>query len=87
MLWIARNICFHHLVQTIKKYYCRPWQVNWLLCNIAADGLLKFILPKDLETVDLEVMTLTGVHIYKKDKNNLEKMILPSGVQEKICLL
>ena len=27
-------------------------------------------------TIDLEVMTLTGVHTYKKDKNNLEKMIL-----------
>ena len=36
-------------------------------------GLLKFVLPKDTVTVDLEVMTLTGVHVYKKDKNNLEK--------------
>ena len=35
--------------------------------------LLKFILPKDIVTVDLEVMILTGVHVYKKDKNNLEK--------------
>ena len=31
-------------------------------------GLLKFILPNDMVTVDLEVMTLTEVHIYKKDK-------------------
>ena len=37
------------------------------------EGLLKFILSKDTVTVDLEVMTLTGVHIYKKDKNNVEK--------------
>ena len=39
----------------------------------ACKGLLKFILPKDTVTVDLEVVTLTGVHIYKKDKNNVEK--------------
>ena len=36
-------------------------------------GLLKFILPKDTVMVGLEVMTLTGVHVYKKDKNNLKK--------------
>ena len=40
-------------------------------------GLLKFVLPKDIVTVYLEVMTLTGVHTYKKDKNNLEKQFFP----------
>ena len=30
------------------------------------EGLLKFILPYDTVIVDLEVMTLTGVHVYKK---------------------
>ena len=39
----------------------------------SCSGLLKFVLPKDTVTVDLEVMTLTGVHVYKKDMNNLEK--------------
>ena len=39
-------------------------------------GLLKFILLIDIVTVDLEVMTLTGVHIYKKDKNNVENDFL-----------
>ena len=39
----------------------------------SCDGLLKFVLPKDIVTVDLEVMTLTRVHTYKKDRNNLEK--------------
>ena len=38
----------------------------------SCDGLLKFVFPKDTVTVDLEVMTLTGVCIYKKDTNNLE---------------
>ena len=28
-------------------------------------------------TVDLEVMSLTGVHIYKKDKNIIEKQFYP----------
>ena len=32
-----------------------------------------FILPKEIVTVDLEVMTLTGVHVYNKDKNDIEK--------------
>ena len=43
----------------------------------SCDRLLKFTLPKDTVTVDLEVMTLTGIHTLKKNKNNLEKMILP----------
>ena len=71
MLWIARNICFHHLVQTIQKYNCRPSKL--IAAQHPCKGQLKFILPNDMVTVDLEVMSLTGVHIYKKDKNNIEK--------------
>ena len=41
------------------------------------EGLLKFILLDDTVTVDLEVMTLTGVHIYRKDRNCSEKRFLP----------
>ena len=40
-------------------------------------GLLKFILPDDTVTVDLEVMTLTGVHVYRKDRNCSEKKVSP----------
>ena len=40
-------------------------------------GLLKFILPDDTGTVDLEVMTQTGIHIYRKDRNCSEKGFLP----------
>ena len=36
-------------------------------------GLLKFILPDDMVTVDLEVMTFTGGHVYKRDRNYIEK--------------
>ena len=37
------------------------------------EGLLKFILSNDTIAVDLEVMSLTGVHVYKKEKNEIEK--------------
>ena len=40
-------------------------------------GLLKFILPDDTVTVNLEVMTMTGVHIYRKDRHCCEKRFIP----------
>ena len=40
-------------------------------------GLLKFTLPDDTVTVDIEVMTLTGVHVYRKDRNSVEKRFFP----------
>ena len=41
------------------------------------EGLLKFILPDNIVTVDLEVMTVTGIHIYRKDRNCSKKSFLP----------
>ena len=38
---------------------------------------LKFILPDDMVTVDLEVITLTGADVYRKDRNCSEKRFLP----------
>ena len=38
---------------------------------------LKFIFLDDTVTVNLEVMTLTGVHIYRKDRNCSEKSFIP----------
>ena len=37
------------------------------------EGLLKIILPDDTVTIDLEVMILTGVQVYKRDRNCIEK--------------
>ena len=37
------------------------------------------MLPKDTVMVDLNVMTLTGFHIYKKDRYIFEKRFLPWG--------
>ena len=41
------------------------------------EGLLKFILPDDMVTVNMEVMTLTGIHIYRWDKHCSEKSYIP----------
>ena len=37
------------------------------------EGLLRFILPNDTVTIDMEVMTLKGVHIFKQDKHSLKE--------------
>ena len=41
------------------------------------EGLLRIILPDDMVTVNLEVMTLTGVHVYTRDRNCIEKRYFP----------
>ena len=41
------------------------------------EGLMKFILPDDTVTVDLELMTLAGLHVYKRDKKCIEKWFSP----------
>ena len=40
-------------------------------------GFLKFALPEDTMTVDMEVMTLNGIHIFWQDKHPNEKMFNP----------
>ena len=39
------------------------------------EGLLRLILPEDTMTVDLEVMTLKGLHIFRQDKHS--KTLIP----------
>ena len=41
------------------------------------EGLLKCILPDDTVTVDMEVMILTGVHIFRQDKHSSKKSFIP----------
>ena len=38
---------------------------------------LRFILPDDMVTVDMEVMTLTGVYVFRQDKHSSEKGFIP----------
>ena len=40
-------------------------------------GFLKFVLPEDTVTVDMEVMTLKGIHIFWQDKHSNEKLFIP----------
>ena len=70
----------------IQKYELQTMANELVTVQHSYDGLLKFILPKDTVTADLEVMTLTGVHTYKKDKNNIRKQDSSPGTR-KICLL
>ena len=41
------------------------------------EGLLRFIVPDDTVTVDIEIMTLKDIHIFKQDKNSSEKTFIP----------
>ena len=50
---------------------------NMMAAQNICEGLLKFILPDDMVTVDMEVMTLTGIHIYRQDKHFSEKSCIP----------
>ena len=39
------------------------------------EGQLRFILPADTVSVDMEVMTLKGIHIFRQDKHLNEKKL------------
>ena len=41
------------------------------------EGFLRFVLPEDTVTVDMEVMTLKGIHIFQQDKNSNKKTFIP----------
>ena len=40
-------------------------------------GFLKFVLPTDTVAVDMEVMTLKGIHKFQQDKQSNEKTFIP----------
>ena len=37
--------------------------------------VLKFVIPEDTVTIDMEVMTLKGIHIFRQDRHSNEKNI------------
>ena len=41
------------------------------------EGFIRFIVPDDTVTIDMEIMTLEGIHIFKQDKNSSEKTFIP----------
>ena len=40
-------------------------------------GFLKFVIPEDTMTIDMEVMTLKGIHIFRQDRHSNEKTFIP----------
>ena len=40
-------------------------------------GFLKFLVPEDTVTIDMEVMTLKGIHIFRQDRHPNEKKFIP----------
>ena len=47
------------------------------------EGFLRFALPEDTVTVDMEDMTSKGIHIFLQDKNSNEKMFIPWSTHNK----
>ena len=50
---------------------------NMTVAQHTCEGFLKVVLPKDTVTVDMEVMTLKGIHIFRQDNNSNKKMFIP----------
>ena len=50
------------------------------------EGFLRFIIPEDTVTVDMEVMTLKGVYIFRQDKNTKEKAFIPRSEHNTLLL-
>ena len=48
-----------------------------MIIQHSCEGLLRFVVPDDTVTVDMEIMTLKGMHIFKQDKNSGEKTFIP----------
>ena len=49
----------------------------------ACKGLLRFTLSKDTVTVDMEVMTLKGIYIFRQNKHSDEKTFIPWSEDKK----
>ena len=43
----------------------------------SCEGLLRFIVPDNTVTIDMEIMTLKDIHIFKQGKNSSEKTFIP----------
>ena len=48
-----------------------------MIIQHGCEGLLRFIVPDDTVKIDMEIMTLKGIHIFKQDKNSSEKAFIP----------
>ena len=41
------------------------------------EGFLTFVIQEDNVTIDMEVMTLKGIHIFRQDRHSNEKTFIP----------
>ena len=48
------------------------------------EGFLKSVIPEDTVLVDMEVMTLKDIHIFKQDKHSNEKTFIPWSDHNKL---
>ena len=47
-------------------------------------GFLKFVIPEDTMTIDMEVMTLKCIHIFRQDRHSNEKTFIPWSDNNKL---
>ena len=48
-----------------------------MVIQCGCERLLRCIVPDDTVTVDMEIMTLKDIHIFKQDKSSSEKTFIP----------
>ena len=57
---------------------------NMTVVHHTCEGFLRFVIPEDTVTVDMEVMTLKGIHIFWQEKNSNEKTFIPWSEHNKL---
>ena len=57
---------------------------NMTVVHHTCEGFLRFVLPEDTVTVDMEVMTLKGIHMFRQDKNSNEETFIPWSEHNKL---
>ena len=50
---------------------------NMTVVHHTCEGFPRFVLPEDTMTVDMEIMTLKGIHIFWQDKNSKREDFYP----------
>ena len=48
-----------------------------MVIQYGCEGLLRFIVPDGTVTVDMEIMTLKGIHILSKIRTPVKKLLSP----------
>ena len=54
-----------------------------MVIQYGCEGSLRFAVPDDTVTINMEIMTLKGTHIFKHDKNSNKKTFMPRSEDNK----